>query len=149
MLSRNIEKKIINFLNKKGNKFKAEKLFKKSLKILVKKDKKKLNQFIYFCINQTLITFRLDKIKKFQNKTKTVKTKPIFILSSKNKLFYTLKSFFNFVKKKEGKSLFYVLKDKVFDILKIDLSSSKFINQKINQQKELLQNQNSLIFYRW
>lgn len=143
MLSRYVEKKIINFLNKKGNKFKAEKLFKKSLKNLIKQDKKNLKQFIYFCINHTLAAFKLEKIKKVQNKTKTVKNKPVFILLNKNKLFYVLKSLFNLVKKKE-ESLFSVLKEK-----KMDVISLKFIKQKVNQQKELLQNQNSLIFYRW
>lgn len=147
MLSRYVEKKVINIVTKKGNKFKSERLLKKSLKHLIKKNKKNVKHFIYFSINYLLVTFKLEKIKKFNMKTSLNKGKPTFILFSQNKVFFIIKEIFNFTQKKQ--SFLKNLKVKITNILQTNQDTSKNISNKVNEQKQILKNQNSLIFYRW
>ena len=139
MISRYVENKIIKFMIKNGNKFKSENFFRKILKSLVKKNKKTFNYYVYFSINHKLVAFKLEKIKKVNNRTKIVKNKPIFILFNKNKLFISIKDIF-FNNSKVKLPFIILLKNKIIEIVKSENNQN---------DKQILQNQNSLLFYRW
>lgn len=147
-MSKLFKNKIINFIMFKGQKFTSEKLLKKTLKLLLKNNKKNLNSLLYLAINQGLYTFKLEtktiKIKK-QN---WVKNKPIFV-TNKNRIFFALKLIISFSRNLNLKSNFFIkLKDQFFSLI-LKSSSHSIIVEKINIQNKLLTYQNILFFYRF
>nr|AVR57490.1 ribosomal protein S7 [Entomoneis sp.] len=140
-MSRLTRKKIINFIMNKGNKFCSEKLLKKTLKYLIKKNKKESRIVIYLAINQSLPTFKLEvKILKAK-KQKLTKTKPSFIFLNKTRVSSSLKLIINLSSSKKN-TFFKNLHHQFID-------PSSLLIKKITNQAEVLAYKNILTFYRW
>jgi hypothetical protein len=147
MISRFLEKKILNFANLKGSKFKIEKLFLKSLKVLSKQNKNKIKIFLYCSIKYLLTILKLQKFKETQNKKYKSKKKPLFIFSKKTRIFYAIKTVFKIVKKTKIPAL-TVFKQQLINIT-VNKENNFFLNDKLIEQKKAISNKNLFTFYRW
>jgi len=140
-MSRLAKQKIISFIMSKGNKFCSEKLFKKTLKYLIKNNKKESRIVIYLAINQSLPTFKLEVKVLKAKKQKLTKIKPSFIFLNKTRISYSLKLIVNFSSAK--KNIFFKnLKHQFID-------SKSLLKEKMTNQGEVLAYKNVLTFYRW
>lgn len=149
MFSRLPNKKIINFIMVKGKKACAEFLIKKSFKLLIKNNKKQFKKIIYLSVNYCLPTFKFQIKKTFFKRQRLIQLKPSLINTIHYRIFCSLKIICDSAKKNYKKKTFIEnLENEFISVLFLNSSSSSLIKAKLNQ-KEILNNQNVLTFYRW
>lgn len=147
MFSRLANKKIINFIMVKGKKMCAENIIKKSFKLLIKNNKKQFKKIVYLSVNYCLPTFKFKIKKVFFKRQKLIQFKPSLINTTHYRVFFSLKLICDNVKKNFKKKTFIKnFKNELISILL--LNSESWIKNNVNQ-KEILNNQNVLTFYRW
>jgi ribosomal protein S7 len=144
-MSRLLKKKLINCIVTKGNKFSNEILFKSCLKYLTRKKDKKIKNFIFLVVNNTLPTFRLETKRLKTKKIKLIKFKPFFIQKNKNRIFFSIKFIVNSARKKSN-NFFKSLNS---EFIATGQRSSDSVLVKNKNQEQALLYQNVLLFYRW
>lgn len=140
-----IKCKLLNGLTKNGNKFNSEKLLKNSLKCIIKNNKKSCKIIIFLALNFCLPAFNLETRLFKTKKIKLLKIKPIFILTMKQKIYYSLKFIISLSRKKN--SIFFKnFKNQL--ILTVNLKNG-ILYKKIQTQEQAILSKNVLTFYRW
>ena len=148
-MKKNIElkQKIVNSIMKNGNKKTAEKIIKKSLKLLQKNDKKNHIRLLKHSIINSTPTFKINVQLKKRGKRKTKKEIPTFIKNDSLRII----SSFNFLTENslKNKSLNSFYKKIANEILEAANQKSKSIEQKNEIQKQVLMQKRFLANFRW
>ena len=148
-MKKNIElkQKIVNSIMKNGNKKTAEKIIKKSLKLLQKNDKKNHIRLLKHSIINSTPTFKINVQLKKRGTRKTKKEIPTFIKNDSLRII----SSFNFLTENslKNKSLNSFYKKIANEILEAANQKSKSIEQKNEIQKQVLMQKRFLANFRW
>lgn len=142
-----LKQKIINSIMKNGNKKTAEKILKKSLKLIQKNDKKNHISLLKHSIINSTPTFKINIQSKKRGKRKTTKEIPTFIKSDSLRII----SSFNFLADNslKNKSVNGFYKKIANEILEAAAQKSKSVDQKNEIQKQVLMQKRYLANFRW
>lgn len=147
MLSRLPRKKFANFIMVSGSKSCAENLLKKSIKNLIKSNKKQLKKLIYLSINFCLPTFKIETKKVVNKRQKTTQLRPSLINTNSYRAFFALKMISTISNKNRKKGCFTQnLKEEFISVL---FPNNNALSKTNKTQEEILANQSVLMFYRW
>ena len=142
-----LKQKIINSIMKNGNKKTAEKIIKKSLKLIQKSDKKNYINLLKHSIINSTPTFKINVQSKKRGKRKTKKEIPTFIGNNSLRIIAALNFLTeNSLKNKELNGFYKKITN---EIIETASPKSKSIEQKNEIQKQVLMQKRYLANFRW
>ena len=148
-MKKNIElkQKIVNSIMKNGNKKTAEKILKKSLKLIQKKDKKNHISLLKHSIINSTPTFKINVQSKKRGKRKTKKEIPTFIRTDSERII----SSFNILTENSlrNKAINGFYKKIANEVLETAVQKGKSIEQRNEIQKQVLMQKRYLANFRW
>ena len=142
-----LKQKIINSIMKNGNKKTAEKILKKSLKLIQKKDKKNHISLLKHSIINSTPTFKINVQSKKRGKRKTKKEIPTFIRTDSERII----SSFNILTENSlrNKAINGFYKKIANEVLETAVQKGKSIEQRNEIQKQVLMQKRYLANFRW